>query len=68
MCDQPHVITFDTLTEEFKPLVGGKCASLGTMSQAGLPVPPGFAVTTQVYADARKHSGPIRSSPTSCGP
>ncbi len=27
------------------------------MSQAGLPVPPGFAVTTRVYADARKHSG-----------
>ena len=39
MCDQPHVITFDTLTEEYKPVVGGKCASLGTMSQAGLPVP-----------------------------
>ncbi|MCB0908163.1 MAG: PEP/pyruvate-binding domain-containing protein [Nocardioidaceae bacterium] len=57
MCDQPHVITFDTLTEEFKPLVGGKCGSLGTMSQVGLPVPPGFAVTTRVYADARKHSG-----------
>lgn len=53
MCDQPHVITFDTLTEEYKPVVGGKCASLGTMSQAGLPVPPGFAVTTSVYADAK---------------
>jgi pyruvate,water dikinase len=49
----PKVITFDTLTEEFKPIVGGKCASLGTMSQAGLPVPPGFAVTTSVYADAK---------------
>ncbi|HQR27889.1 MAG TPA: PEP/pyruvate-binding domain-containing protein [Nocardioides sp.] len=53
MCDRPHVITFDTLVEEFKPVVGGKCASLGTMSQAGLPVPPGFAVTTSVYADAK---------------
>lgn len=51
--DAPHVITFDTLTEDFKPVVGGKCASLGTMSQAGLPVPPGFAVTTAVYAAAK---------------
>ena len=29
--------------------VGGKCASLGTMIQAGLPVPPGFAVTTAAF-------------------
>ncbi len=53
----PAVITFDTLTEELKPIVGGKCASLGTMSQAGLPVPPGFAVTTAVYAEAKHLSG-----------
>jgi pyruvate,water dikinase len=51
------VISFDTLTEEYKPIVGGKCASLGTMSQAGLPVPPGFAVTTAVFAHARDLSG-----------
>ncbi|MFT3874406.1 MAG: PEP/pyruvate-binding domain-containing protein [Nocardioides sp.] len=54
MSDAPYVITFDTLTEEAKPVVGGKCASLGTMSQAGLPVPPGFAVTTSVYAAAKE--------------
>jgi pyruvate, water dikinase len=53
MTDAPHVITFDTLTEHYHPIVGGKCASLGTMSQAGLPVPPGFAVTTAVFAHAR---------------
>jgi pyruvate,water dikinase len=29
--------------------VGGKCASLGEMIQAGLSVPPGFAVTTDAY-------------------
>ena len=55
--NQPLVITFDTLTEEFKPIVGGQCASLGEMSQAGLPVPPGFAVTTAVFAAARDTSG-----------
>lgn len=30
--------------------VGGKCASLGQMTQAGVAVPPGFAVTTEAYA------------------
>lgn len=29
--------------------VGGKCASLGEMTQAGISVPPGFAVTTDAY-------------------
>ncbi len=52
-----HVVTFDALTEELMPIVGGKCASLGTMSQAGLPVPPGFAVTTSVFAHAKRQSG-----------
>lgn len=52
-----QVVTFDALTEELKPFVGGKCASLGTMSQAGLPVPPGFAVTTSVFAEAKGLSG-----------
>lgn len=30
-------------------LVGGKCASLGELINAGIRVPPGFAVTTQTY-------------------
>ncbi len=29
--------------------VGGKCASLGEMSKIGVPVPPGFAVTTDAF-------------------
>lgn len=31
--------------------VGGKAASLGTLAQAGLPVPPGLSVTTRAYCD-----------------
>lgn len=31
------------------PLVGGKNASLGELLKAGIPVPPGFAVTTETY-------------------
>jgi pyruvate, water dikinase len=29
--------------------VGGKCASLGEMTQAGVAVPTGYAVTTDAY-------------------
>ena len=30
-------------------LVGGKGASLARMAEAGLPVPPGFQITTYAY-------------------
>lgn len=53
----PSTIAFGVLAAEHHPQVGGKCASLGTMTQAGLPVPPGFAVTTTVFVDARDVSG-----------
>jgi pyruvate,water dikinase len=32
------------------PIVGGKAANLGELIRAGLPVPPGFCVTTEAYA------------------
>ncbi len=51
------VIPFSDLVPEQHGQVGGKCASLATMSRAGLPVPPGFAVTTAVFADAKEASG-----------
>lgn len=57
MTDCPTAIPFGSLTAEHHPQVGGKCASLGTMMQAGLPVPPGFAVTTKVFVDAKEVSG-----------
>lgn len=40
---------FEDLRKEDIPIVGGKCANLGEMLQAGIPVPPGFAVTAQAY-------------------
>ena len=55
--DNDSAIQFDALALDHHLRVGGKCASLGTMSQAGLPVPPGFAVTTDVFVDAREASG-----------
>jgi pyruvate,water dikinase len=38
-------------------LVGGKAANLGEMISAGLPVPPGFCVTTHAYARVAADAG-----------
>jgi pyruvate,water dikinase len=43
------VIWFGDLRKTDIPLVGGKNANLGEMISAGLPVPPGFAVTAYSY-------------------
>lgn len=40
-----------------KHLVGGKGHSLAVMAQAGIPVAPGFSVTTQTYRQYLGHSG-----------
>lgn len=37
--------------------LGGKCASLVALTQAGMPVPPGFAVTTDAYTAFVELSG-----------
>jgi len=44
-----HVLWFETLRNTDVPIVGGKNASLGEMINAGMPVPPGFAVTAYAY-------------------
>ena len=38
-----------------KPLLGGKGANLAEMSRIGLPVPPGFTITTEVCTHYYKH-------------
>jgi len=43
------VIDFENLGKKDIPLVGGKNANLGEMLRAGIPVPPGFAVTAYAY-------------------
>ena len=35
---------------EMKSLLGGKGANLAEMSVIGIPVPPGFTITTEVCA------------------
>ncbi len=44
------VLPFSAIDRASLPIVGGKAANLGEMVRAGLPVPPGFCVTTAAYA------------------
>jgi pyruvate,orthophosphate dikinase len=48
-----------------KPLLGGKGANLAEMSRIGLPVPPGFTITTEVctYYYQNKRSYPKELTP-----
>src|SRR5205823_11569533 len=48
-----------------KPLLGGKGANLAEMSRIGLPVPPGFTITTDVctYYYANKRTYPKALQP-----
>ncbi len=55
-----YVYLFGTKTDGnggMKPLLGGKGANLAEMCRIGLPVPPGFTITTEVctyyYANKR---------------
>lgn len=42
-------LAFSQINKADHARVGGKCASLGAMTQAGIAVPAGFAVTTDAY-------------------
>lgn len=47
--DPRYVQFFDGGVDPDHDQLGGKCASLVTMTAAGMPVPPGFAVTCASY-------------------
>ena len=49
MSRKPFVVWFDEVDKEDIPLVGGKGANLGEMTQYGIPVPPGFIITAPAY-------------------
>ncbi len=48
-----------------KPLLGGKGANLAEMTRIGLPVPPGFTITTEVctyfYANKRTYPASLQA-------
>ena len=51
-----HVYRFNEGNKDMKELLGGKGANLAEMTGIGLPVPPGFTITTEVcnYYSANK--------------
>jgi pyruvate,water dikinase len=52
-----YVVGFDALSKDDTAIAGGKGANLGELTQAGLPVPPGFVVTAGAYLAAIEHGG-----------
>ncbi|MGC9963804.1 MAG: pyruvate, phosphate dikinase [Syntrophobacteraceae bacterium] len=42
---------------KMKTLLGGKGANLAEMAQMGIPVPPGFTITTDICSHYYKHGG-----------
>ncbi len=53
-----------------KPLLGGKGANLAEMCRIGLPVPPGFTITTEVctYYYDHKRTYPAGAARRRCRP
>ncbi|MCS6866100.1 MAG: PEP/pyruvate-binding domain-containing protein [Gemmataceae bacterium] len=56
-----EIVFFDQITDTLMAAVGGKGFNLGKLVQAGLPVPPGFVVTTAAYRRLAAHG--LRSDP-----
>lgn len=48
------VYSFEEGSEEMRNLLGGKGAGLSEMTRIGLPVPPGFTITTEACKDYQK--------------
>src|SRR3989344_4307093 len=51
MAEKKYVYSFDEGKKELKELLGGKGANLAEMTNIGLPVPPGFTITTEACAE-----------------
>jgi len=52
-----YTLWFEKVGKESMGLVGGKNASLGELIKADIPVPPGFAITTEAYDEFLNEGG-----------
>ena len=52
-----YVVKFEELNKSDIGIAGGKGANLGELTQAGIPVPPGFVVTAQAYEKFMDEAG-----------
>ena len=55
MSSTKYVYLFDETNASMRDLLGGKGANLGEMTRLGLPVPPGFTITTEDCRYYTKH-------------
>ncbi len=59
MAEKQYVYFFGEGTKDMKKLLGGKGANLSEMTNIGLPVPPGFTITTETcntyYENGQKY-------------
>ena len=55
-----YVYSFNEGSKEMKSLLGGKGANLAEMTRIGLPVPPGFTITTQACNDYYENNKTIK--------
>ena len=61
-----HVYRFSEGNKTMRELLGGKGANLAEMTSIGLPVPPGFTITTEVCNYYSAHGDyPTASTPSS---
>ena len=54
---QTYTFAFDSVETPTIERLGGKCNSLAIMTSAGMPVPPGFAVTTDAFDKVMDETG-----------
>jgi len=57
MSSKKLIFWFEELGEEQNDIVGKKCANLGEMIKMGLPVPPGFALSLDMYRTFIRETG-----------
>lgn len=53
--DTAPILWFKEISKNDIPLAGGKGANLGEMTQAKIPVPDGFVITSKAYFDFIEH-------------
>jgi pyruvate,water dikinase len=51
------ILEFSEIQGDLLAEVGGKAGNLGELTRAGLPVPPGFCLTTEAYRQATADAG-----------
>ncbi|RUM47070.1 MAG: phosphoenolpyruvate synthase [Hyperthermus sp.] len=57
LTSSPFIVWIEKLRADNIDLAGGKGANLGELVSAGVPVPPGFVVTTKAYREFIESSG-----------